>query len=221
MDDEPLVSRIDGRAVAVDPGMHAFTFHGDDGATATEKVMILQGQHNRALTVSLPASSGARAAPAEEAAEPPAAKPVSAPPPPVPTAELARPRPVRTTPPPPPAPPPSSGSSAAPYLWGTLGLAGVGGYALLTTWGRKDNELLSACAPDCPRASVEHIRKLYLLADVSLGVGVVSLVAATWTAFSGGSTEAKETEKRPRPSGYVVDVHPTPAGAMATVAGRF
>ncbi len=104
----------------------------------------------------------------------------------------------------------------APYLLGGFGLASLGAYGMFTYWGKKDNDLLSRCAPDCSPASLDHIRKLYLVADISLGVGVVALGAATWVALSSGSSKEKPTE-----TAYVVDVKPTPSGAFATVSGSF
>jgi hypothetical protein len=83
-------------------------------------------------------------------------------------------------------------------------------------WGRQDNRLLAQCSPDCPDASVAHLRKLYLAADVSLGVGIVSLIAATWAAASAGP--AKETGNR---AAYLMEVTPGRSGAVATVSGRF
>lgn len=65
VDGEPLTSRLDGRALAVDPGLHRFTFSKDGEVIARQEVMIVQGQRNRILAVSwsAPARSGAAAPP--------------------------------------------------------------------------------------------------------------------------------------------------------------
>jgi hypothetical protein len=101
-------------------------------------------------------------------------------------------------------------------MLGGLGVVGLGSYGLFTYWGKKDNELLATCSPNCPASSVEHIRKLYLVADISLGVGIVTLGAATIVALSSGPSKEKT-----KSSAYSVDVSPSRSGAFATVSGSF
>jgi hypothetical protein len=106
----------------------------------------------------------------------------------------------------------------APYVAAGVGLAGIGGYALFTHWGRTDNERLAQCAPHCAEGSVDHIRNLYLVADVSLGVGIAALGAAAWLFLSGGRDKEPEPGKAPA---YTFDVRPSRASVMATVSGSF
>jgi hypothetical protein len=101
---------------------------------------------------------------------------------------------------------------------GGLGLAGLGGYALLTYWGRKDNADLDLCSPTCPWSDVQHIQKLYIAADISAGVGVLALAASTWLFVRSGSSS---NEVAAKPRSYVLDVKPTSSGAFATVSGAF
>ena len=94
MDGKPLASRLDGRAVPVDPGSHEFVFETAGVVFAKEKAIILQGQRNRAISVGLQWQRKAPPARDPEQAEAlAAAPPPSAPPPP----------PTRSAPPPPPA----------------------------------------------------------------------------------------------------------------------
>jgi hypothetical protein len=242
VDGEPLTSHLDGRSLPIDPGLHEFSFTADGVATKT-KVMIVQGARNRPVAVTLSEQKGvvasgssdsvaAKQAPSIAAAdkrsqpvEPPAtsakhsllseppvaATPVTATPvheageTDAATADVPR------------APKPKSGPGAAPYIIGSVGLAGVGAFGLLTYWGRMDNQQLGQCAPYCSAASVDHIRKLYLAADVSLGVGIAGLgVATTWLLMNGGSAK-----KERAPSTLALDVAPTPSGGVATVSGSF
>jgi len=53
MDGVLLISRLDGRALPVDPGTHEFSFDMGSGVVATQKITILRGQRNRAISVSL------------------------------------------------------------------------------------------------------------------------------------------------------------------------
>src|SRR5205814_3318361 len=134
---------LDGRAIPIDPGPHVLALHGPNGSFATQKVVLGHGERNRQITVELkfPASappvtvvagSGVAVAPR------PAAPPVLA----------ARPAP----------PPPPPRKSLAPYALGTVGLAGLGGYVLLSVLGNKDNDKLAACRPSCEPADVERVR---------------------------------------------------------------
>jgi hypothetical protein len=108
----------------------------------------------------------------------------------------------------------STGSSSVPlYLLGGLGVAGLVGYGTLVTWARNDNQRLLDCTPNCPQASVDHIRKLYRAADISLGVGVASLVATTWIYVV--------TRPNRKEMAYSFDLRLTPSGAVAGLGGRF
>jgi hypothetical protein len=53
MDGELLTSKLDGLSFRIDPGKHDFSFSTDSGVFATRKVMILQGEHNRPISVLL------------------------------------------------------------------------------------------------------------------------------------------------------------------------
>jgi len=231
MDGEWLTSRIDGRAVPVDPGRHEFRFTKNGDVFATEELMILPGQRNRLISVSLrPEDSAAvretKAAPAHEGKAAPvpretkaALKATEEPPPPPAATKTGRKRaavdkdseqgeaPAKQERAP-------SGTSAFAYIFGVTGLMGVGGYGVLTYWGRKDNRLLSGCSPNCLQSSVNHVKQLYLAADVSLGVGLVALVASTYLFASSGSETASNDAVSFR-------INPTPAGAIATIGGAF
>jgi hypothetical protein len=227
VDGAPLCSRLDGKGLPVEPGVHEFTFSTDGGVFSTQKIMIVEGQRNRPISASLRSPEKgthkttvvASAAPTPQAAsEPPAPdrrateKPASEPPAPresVP--EEAAPQDASSE-----SPPRGGRSLLLPLVLGGVGLAGLAAGGLLTYWGVKDNDALGQCKPSCPPSSVDHIRTLYLASDVSLGVGVAALGVATWLYMRSPSTE------KPAPqTGYVFDLHPTPSGAFASVKGAF
>src|SRR5262249_41347971 len=54
MDGELLVSKLDGVALPVDPGMHEFSFSSNNNVFATQKILVIQGQRNRPVAVALP-----------------------------------------------------------------------------------------------------------------------------------------------------------------------
>lgn len=76
LDGEPLVSRLDGTAVPVDPGEHTFVFEADGFATISRRVVIREGEKARLVSVDLPArdrpNAEARAARAPSQVERPA-----------------------------------------------------------------------------------------------------------------------------------------------------
>lgn len=223
VDGEPFASQLDGRAIPIDPGMHDFSFIADGRVFATQKILIVQGQRNRFITANIgKAGRGAVAAdesagPTEEqAAKLPVGRPrvkVAA------TAPGKKAEPEEST----TAESPSSEEGSAPkhrrilpWVLTGVGAAALGTGAVLTLWGRKDNNNLSECSPNCAAATLSHIKKIYQGADIAIGVGVAALAAAYWSyAFtSDGGSKGSETALR-------LDVAPTTSGGFAAVSGRF
>jgi hypothetical protein len=227
MDGEVLTTKLDGRALLVDPGMHEFQFSTDAGVIATEKVMIVAGQRNSPISVSL-AKRGQRTLAASVTLPPPAVnnrsglEPHATPA----TKALSEKAPSTSEVAEGPAQEEETqvvevhrkGPGALPFIVGGVGVAAIGAGALFTLWGKKDNDLLGQCTPNCPIASLDHVKKMYTIADISIGVGAAALVgSAILFATSGGSTK----EKAPAKTAYTLDVQPTRNGAFATVSGQF
>jgi hypothetical protein len=126
---------------------------------------------------------------------------------------------------PPPAEAPSAvprsggGPSAFAYLLGGAGALGLGAGALLTYWGKTDNDALSQCTPNCQPSSVDHIRRMYLAADLSFGAGGAALGVATLLFAT--SHPGEGAAKAPVKAAYGVDVRPTRSGALALFEGAF
>lgn len=86
-----------------------------------------------------------------------------------------------------------------PGVFAGIGAAGVVGFAGLGAWGHsQENQLEGSCAPHCSDARVSAVRTKYLLADVSLGVGVASLALGAYFFFSQGSGDARAHRQAPR-----------------------
>lgn len=210
VDGKPLAERLDGRAFPVDPGMHEFAFTTSDGLVAARKLLVVQGQHNRAIRVSTGGS--ARTAADKKAVVAPIApktpdEPTAAPPE---GTRLDAGNAVAEQ-------QPKRGSPVLTFTLATVGVAGLAGFGLMTEWGRKDNRLLAQCSPFCPQASVDHVRRMYLAADISLGVGIASLVAAYWALASSRAAN----EEHPSEEALLFDLRPTASGAFAGVSGVF
>lgn len=208
MDGEPLAARIDGRAVPVDPGLHEFVFSTSDGVFATRKVLVVEGQHNRAISpeasnqpapdrkLAAVGNTGSTGEP-EKGASPEGPK-------------LAADNGVAE-------PPAKRRSLMLPYTLASVGLVGLAGFGLMTEWGRKDNTELAQCSPACPPSSVNHVRRMYVAADVSLGVGIAALAGAYWAFVHSRSGNDEQSNEQ----ALLFDVQPTRSGAVAGVSGSF
>jgi hypothetical protein len=215
MDGELLASRLDGRGIQVDPGMHDFEFRTAVGVVIERRIAIAQGERNRVVSVDVPApGSSAPPAPRADAKD---VKPKAVR---VEPAAAARPQ-IKAAAPaelPPQAPPSKSSSSAVPYLVGGIGVIGLGGYGLFYGLAKKENNaVLTQCWPTCAESRLDRIRNLYLAADVSLGVGIAALGTATYLFLQSGP----DREKTATQAAYVVDVVPSRSGAFASVSGVF
>jgi hypothetical protein len=220
VDGEVVTSRLEGRGLAVDPGVHEFSFSTDAGVFATQKIMIIEGDHNRPIQVAMhamakraekPKSASASKPAAEEKSE---AKPAAAEPTPE-AASSDKPTPSEAA--------PAEGTSKGgphpallPIVIGGAGLVALAGGGLLTYWGRKDNDALSQCSPNCLPSSLDHIRALYLAADISFGLGVGAVGVATWLYLRSGAIENPNLGVARK-----FDVHPIRSGAFASYQGAF
>ena len=84
---------------------------------------------------------------------------------------------------PPPLPPPratSSGRNPLAYVFGGVGVVALGAWGVYALDGRHKQNALEQCAPHCQAEDVHAMRKAYLIADVLLGVSLVSLGAGTY-----------------------------------------
>jgi len=80
-----------------------------------------------------------------------------------------------------------------PGIFAGVGVVGLGGFAGLAAWGRSNESKLElSCAPDCSKGQVSRVRTKYVLADVSLGVGVAALALGAYFFFreDGGDAPA-------------------------------
>jgi hypothetical protein len=229
VDGEPFASKIEGSSLPIDPGMHDFSFIVDGHVFATQKILIVQGQRNRFITATI--GKGGHGAVASEEAAGPATDEEAA------TAPAKRRKASKAEADNAPATEASTKAEAAadetksaeetappkprrllPYILTGVGAVALGAGGVITIWGRKDNNNLSACAPNCADSTLQHIRKVYQGADIAIGVGVAALAAAYWSYayHSGSAGESKGTETALR-----LDVAPTTSGGFAAVSGRF
>jgi hypothetical protein len=225
MDGEVLTSHLDGHALPVEPGTHEFSFNAGGGVIGTQRILIVEGQRNRRIAISLRAEAGGQKRVLASSVTPrpietnlePRTYPDSAAPRNLVSNKSQPQDAARDAPPSTVSPDRRKGRGPLPYAIGGAGLAALGTGALLTLWGKKDNDALTQCQPNCSQSSVDHIRSMYTVADISFGVGVAALGVATYLFVTSGATK----EKPPTRAAYVFDVQPKPSGAFASVSGLF
>jgi hypothetical protein len=59
MDGEPLVKRLDGKSVMVDPGPHSFSFEAAGHKALVERALVKEGEKTRVITVTFTDGAGA------------------------------------------------------------------------------------------------------------------------------------------------------------------
>jgi hypothetical protein len=120
------------------------------------------------------------------------------------------------------APPPSGGKSGPPvatWVLAGVGLAALGSFGYFGLTGASDaSNLRNTCAPRCSSSSVSDVRQKLLIADISLGAGVISLAVAGILLFSSGH---HEEPARPHEARFSVDVVPVTGGQVGVLTGRF
>lgn len=126
------------------------------------------------------------------------------------------PAPVATAPAPPPPPPPEPRTPTLSYVLGGVGVVGVAGFVALGLSARSSfDDLEKSCGPSCPNDKVDPVRRRALFADVSLGVGLVSLGVATYLFVN---------SRRPSPksaSAATFDTLALPGGGLLTLRRSF
>jgi hypothetical protein len=148
IDGEPTASELDGRAVPVDPGEHTFRFEPKGGPPAEMRVLVFEGEKSRPIVATL-----------EPAAPPPQG--------------------AHDKPPPGPA----SRPEPAPPKWpivalGVVGVVALGTFTYFGLSGVSARNDLEKCRGSCPDGDVDAVQRKFIIADVSLGISVVSLAAA-------------------------------------------
>jgi hypothetical protein len=101
---------------------------------------------------------------------------------------------------------------AAAWVLGGVGVVGVGLFTAFGIYGVSQRETLG-CNVDCSPDSYASVRREFVTADVSLGVGLLSLAGATWV-FLARSHKAAGASAR-------IDFLPVFAGRSAGLAIRF
>jgi hypothetical protein len=169
------------------------------GQTKEEEVIIGAGQKNRNVTVTF------GAAPVQGTILPGGGNP--------PGGETAK-----------------EGSIVPALVVGGIGVLALGSFAVFGLGGKSDvSDLEKTCKPRCAETDVDKARTKLIIADISLGVGVVALGVATYLFFTRPKVEADvktghALAKPPARKGIgdvSFDFGALSGGAMGSVGARF
>jgi hypothetical protein len=189
-DDKPVGEWTNGESLRLDPGKHQFRFEIPNHEPVTQNLFLGEGMRFRVVSAEFKSPTQASAVPAVTAT--PASQALTAPPPP-----RERPTPI----------------IVYPLLGvGVLGAAGFTTFALLGNSKENDLKSSSGCAPNCTESDKKPMKTNYLIADISLGVGVASLITAGVFYFT---RPEKETAVP------TVAIAPLPGGAAGFVGYHF
>lgn len=90
-------------------------------------------------------------------------------------------------------------STAAPrriptlsYVLAGVGVAGLASFAYFGSSGNAKKSDLQQCRPGCDSALRGPLQRDYILADVSLGIGLVALGLSAWTAIASQSSAPRQ-----------------------------
>jgi hypothetical protein len=175
-----------GESLRLDPGEHQFRFEMAEHQPIIQNLLLAEGMRYRIVSVDFATEKPAAPAVANPVAPLPATAPPAAP--------AERPVPVIVYP-----------------LLG-VGAVGLGSFALFGLMGKsKQSDLENTCKPNCTDSALKPMKTSYLVGDISLGVGVASLVAAS--IFYLGRQE--------NPPSTTVGFAPLPGGGAASALYRF
>lgn len=105
---------------------------------------------------------------------------------------------------------------AMTWVLGGLGVVALGSFGYFGLAGKSDANKLQDCKPYCAEEDVDAARKKLIIADVSLGIGVLSLGAATYLFFSRPAAKTEEPA-----TAFRLQLAPLPGGGFAGISSRF
>lgn len=185
IDGTSVGDRLTGTAVDVEPGEHLFKFERPDGKSLEQRVVVAEGDRNRKVVGDFSTL---------------VPKP------------FARPRPGEGA----TAPREPKTIPTLAYVAGGVGVLGASSFAFFALTGKSaEKDLASSCGPNCKDDDLSSVKRDYLIADISLVIGVASLAAAVvlaWPALTDSSktTASIDRKRAPAPWMPLVRIRTTP-----------
>jgi hypothetical protein len=158
-----MLERLDGRAVALDPGERTICWTSANGSTVERRVVIREAQKRRLIEVRFAPKPAAVAAP-------PTSSTTS-------TAKEQRSMVERDD---------HGEIPTEAWVFGGIGAAGLASFGFFgwRAWWETD-DLRERCAPNCDSSDVDGAKTKALVADVSLGVALVGAAGAAYFVLRG------------------------------------
>lgn len=198
IDDELVAEHLDNNALMLAPGEHTIKLETAAMLSATQKIILKNGEKNRRVVLVLTAQT-------TPAPQPTASSTASAQP--------TTPAPIR----------PTVTKRISPLAWVFYGVgaAALGTFAGLGISGKSDaSTLRNTCAPNCSSADVDSTRMKLIGADISLGIALMSVGFGTYLVFN-PSKVPSQSSRFSQSSTVSVSVAPTGQGGFATWGGVF
>ncbi len=123
---------------------------------------------------------------------------------------------------PPPVKEPA-GSLVPAFIVGGIGVVALGSFAFFGLSGKSEVADLQGCKGHCAQDDVDKARTKLVIADISLGVGIVAIGVATYMFVTRpkveGDVKAAHAHASPGKLGF--DLGAVSGGAVGSVGGRF
>ena len=180
---------LDGKTIQLDPGKHVVVVFTSDGARVEKKVLVAAGEKSRLLELRLEKPKAAKASEPATAA-------------PEPAAPLASDR--------------KSTIPTGSWVLGGVSVVALGSFGVFAVSASSElSKLKKACSPSCTDEQTRTGRTNALVADVSLGVGVVALAGAvTWALLAAPSSHESASAAR-------LSIGPLERGGYASFSQAF
>jgi hypothetical protein len=111
----------------------------------------------------------------------------------------------------------AAGIPPASWVLGGVGALGLIGFGFFAIRGTNQESDLDACSPRCPKEDTDRVKETFLIADISLAIGLGALAAATVIAFSTNPAPGRERAA----VRFGLGAAPAVGGGVGTLSGRF
>ncbi len=168
VDGDRVVGHEQGKALPLDPGPHTIRFERKDRKPVEERVLLRAGERNRPIIAQFgdpPADKGDKGDKGDKSDKGDKGDKGDK------------------------TPPKSDGNvPILAYVLGAVGVAGLGSFTFFALNGASEKDRLrTQCSPTCSDQQVSTLKTDFIIADVSLGVGIVALGVATYLFLTSSS----------------------------------
>lgn len=201
IDGDVVATELDGKPIPIDPGRHKLRFEMEGVPAVEQPIIAKQGEKDREVKVSFRQSDAEDVPAAYPKAESTAKE--------LPPADEGTQKKTNTL-------------RLASYIAGGVGAAGLIGFTVFGLMGKSEQADLESrgCAPNCPKSDTDSAKSKYLIADISLGVGIAGLGTgvALFLLSQPKSNKSSDDETAMRPR---FNFKPLRGGGFASLSGQF